>query len=85
MTGFVFYRMVAQSLAPLREGSAEGATATEGWQDKRDSLRPCLAVVLSLNLNLFAQAVNLRRSLAISTCRCTNTPIFTSSAFLHVA
>jgi len=79
MTSFAFYRMVAQSLAPLREGTAEGARATEGWQDKRDSLRLSRAVVLVLLVNMFAQAAYSRRSLSVSTSRCIDSLNFTSS------
>ncbi len=84
MTAGSLYRNIAKSLAPLREGTAEGAIASEGWQDKRDSLRLCPAVVLSLPVNSFAQAVNSTRSLSIVACACANTPFFTSPAFRHV-
>jgi hypothetical protein len=84
MTSFVFYRMVSQSLAPLRVGTAEGAIATEGWQDKSDSLRPCPAVVLSLLVSMFAQAANSPRSLTGSESRCPDASIFTSSIGAHV-
>ena len=64
MTSFVFYRVIAHSRAPLREGPGEGAQATKLWQDKRDSLRLCPAVVLSLLVNMFAQAAVSTRSLS---------------------
>lgn len=85
MTAGSLYRNIAKSLAPLREGTAEGAIASEGWQDKRDSLRPCPAVGLLLLVSTFAQAVNPTRSLSIVAYACANTPIRTSSAFRNVS
>jgi hypothetical protein len=73
------YRMMAQSLAPLRARTAEGAQATELWQDKRDGLRPCLAVGLSLLVNNFAQAAFSSCSLSYYASACSTTRIFTSS------
>ena len=84
MTSFVFYRVVAHSRAPLREGPGEGAQATKLWQDKRDSLRLCPAVVLSLLVNMFAQAAVSARSLYNSPKYCLNTQISTSSMDAHV-
>jgi len=85
MTSGSLYRKIAKSLAPLREGTAEGAIASEGWQDKRDSLRLGPAVVLALLVNMFAQAANSRCSLSISTSQCTDSSNFTSSDFRHVS
>jgi hypothetical protein len=84
MNHFGHYRTLAQVFAPLRERRGEGATASDLRQDKRDSLRHCPAVVLSLLDSMFAKAANSPRSLAILTCHCTITPICTSSAFAHV-
>jgi len=84
MTSFVFYRVLAHSIAPLREGPGEGAQATKLWQDKRDSLRLCPAVVLSLLVNMFAQAAGSARSLYNSPKYCLNTQISTSSVDAHV-
>ena len=79
MTSFVFYRGIAHSRAPLREGLGEGAPATKLWQDKRDSLRLCPAVVLSLLVNMFAQAAVSARSLSSAARHCLSVLIFTSS------
>ncbi len=84
MTGFVFHRVVAYSIAPLREGLGEGAQATKLWQDKRDSQRLCPAVVLSLLVNMFAQAAVSARSLYSSPKHCLNIQICTSSVDAHV-
>jgi len=84
MTNFAVWRMLAESLAPLCASAAEGAQATELWQDKRDSLRPCLAVGLSLRSKLFVQAADLTRSLSGSTNHYSTTRIPTSSACAHV-
>ncbi len=84
MTSFVFSRVVAHSRAPLREGPREGAQATKLWQDKRDSLRLGLAVVLSLLVNMFAQAAVSARSLYNSPRHWLNTLIPTSSIGSHV-
>lgn len=85
MTAGSLYRKIAKSLAPLREGTAEGAIASEGWQDKRDSLRLSRAVVLALLVNTFAQAAHSRRSLTISTSRYTDSTIFSSSDSCRVS
>jgi hypothetical protein len=84
MISFAFYRMVAHSIAPLREDPGEGAQATKLWQDKRDSLRLCPTVVLSLLVNMFAQAAVSARSLYNSPKHCLNTQISTSSVDAHV-
>ncbi len=84
MTGFVFHRVVAYSIAPLREGLGEGAQATKLWQDKRDSLRLCPAVVLSLLVNMFSQAALSARSLSNLATHCLNTLNPTSSIGSHV-
>ena len=85
MTAFSLYRMIARPLAPLCASPAEGAQATELWQDKRDSLRLSRAVVLVLLVNVFAQAVHSRRSLCVLTSHCVNSPFFTSPASHHVS
>ena len=84
MNSFVFYRGIADAIAPLREGPGEGAQATKLWQDKRDSLRLCPAVVLSLLVNMFAQAAVLARSLSFSTSYCAESSFVTSSGSWHV-
>ena len=83
MTSFVFYRVVAHSRAPLREGPGEGAQATKLWQDKRDSLRLCPAVVLSLLVNMFAQAALSAHSLSSAASHCLNWLISTSCVDAH--
>jgi hypothetical protein len=85
MTRFAFFRTPAHPIAPLREGCLAGAQATDLWQDKRDSLRPCPAVVLSLFVSTFAQAVPSTRSLSIFSSACYNTRFFTSSALRHAS
>lgn len=85
MNHFVFYRMAGRHFAPLREGSAEGATASELLQDKSDSLRLRSAVVMVLLVNTFAQPAHSGRSLSISTSRYTDSTIFTSPASQHVS
>ncbi len=84
MTSFVFYRVVAHSRAPLREGPGEGAHATKLWQDKRDSLRLCPAVGLALLVNMLAQAAISARSLYNSPSYCLSMLISTSSIDAHV-
>jgi hypothetical protein len=84
MTAFSLYRTTAHCLAPLCARTAEGAQATELWQDKRDSLRLSRAVVLVLLVNLFAQAAHSSHSLSISTSRCIDSSNFTSSDCCHV-
>ena len=84
MTSFVFRRVVAHSRAPLREGPGEGAQATKLWQDKRDSLRLCPAVVLSLLVNMFPQAAVSARSLSNLPSYWLSALISTSSIDAHV-
>lgn len=81
MIPFKLYRMLAQQLAPLCASVAEGAKATDLWQDKRDSLRLCPAVGLSLRINAFTQAVNSIRSLPKTITHCARTLISTSRDF----
>jgi hypothetical protein len=83
MTPLSHFRSIANILAPLRESFAEGAQATELRQDKRDSLRLCPAVGLSLRFNAIAQAAIFARSLslAVSVCACSGNS--TSSALRH--
>ncbi len=84
MTSFAFYWVVAHSVATLREGPGEGAQATKLWQDKRDSLRLCPAVALSLLVNMFIQAALSARSLYSSPKYWLNALIPTSSIDAHV-
>lgn len=85
MRPFAFCRASEHFFAPLCEERAEGAQATELWQDKRDSLRLSRAVVLAFLVNTFAQAAHSRRSLSISTSRYTDSTIFSSSDSCHVS
>jgi hypothetical protein len=85
MNRFASIRTPAHFLAPLREGRGAGAQATDLWQDKRDSPRPCPAVVLSLFVSTFAQAGNSTRSLSIFSSACNDVFFFTSSGFRHVS
>ncbi len=85
MIPFKLYRILAQQLAPLCASVAEGAQATDLWQDKRDSLWLSPAVVLALLVNMFAQAAYSRRSLSVSTSRCIDSSNFTSSDCCHVS
>ena len=84
MTAVCYFRRLAYVLAPLCASSAEGAPATELRQDKRDSLRLCPAVGLSLHFNAFTQAANSMRSLSLAASLCDDPPISTSSALRHV-
>jgi hypothetical protein len=56
-----------------------------GGQDKRDSLRPCPAVVLSFFVNTFVQPANSQRSLSIFAYDSNSSTIFTSSALRYVS
>jgi hypothetical protein len=85
MRPFAFCRASEHFFAPLCEERAEGAQATEGGQDKRDSLRLSRAVVLVLLVNIFAQAAYSRRSLFVSTSRYTDSPFFTLPDSCHVS
>lgn len=85
MTQLSHFRRLAYVLAPLCASPAEGAQATELLQDKRDSLRLCPAVVLSLRFNAFIQAAILMRSLLLLASLCNVASISTSSALSHVA
>ena len=85
MTQLSHFRRLAYVLAPLCASPAEGAPATELLQDKRDSLRPCPAVGLSLRFNAFTQAAFSIRSLSITACACNASSISTSSALRHGA
>ena len=84
MTNFAVWRMLAESLAPLCASAAEGAQATEERQDKRDSLRPCPAVGLSLRFNVLSQAALSAHSLSSCVSSCIATRISTSSVSAHV-
>lgn len=83
MIAFQLYRMLAQQLAPLCASVAEGAQATDLWQDKRDSLRRCPAVGLSFRINAFLQAARFVPSLPNRITLCARTLISTSHAFCH--
>lgn len=85
MTRFAFERVITCPVAPLRGGTGEGAQATKLLQDKRDSLRRSLAVVLVLLLNVFTQAAHSKRSLSVSISRCIESPFFTSRDYRYVA
>jgi hypothetical protein len=85
MSRLASFRTPAHVVAPLRECPAEGAQATELRQDKTDSLRPCPAVVLSLFISTFTQAVHSTRSLSIFSRSYSAAFFFTSSAFSHVS
>lgn len=85
MTRFSCFRRIAHVLAPLCASPAEGAQAIELRQDKRDSLRLCPAVGLSLNFNAFAQAAISMRSLSALASRYNDASISTSSAICHDA
>jgi hypothetical protein len=80
MTPFSHFRRIAHVLAPLCASAAEGAPATELLQDKRDSLRLCPAVGLSLSFNAFTQAAISMRSLSLVASLCKNASISTSSS-----
>jgi hypothetical protein len=85
MTQLSHFRRLAYVLAPLCASPAEGAQATELRQDKRDSLRLCPAVGLSLRFNAFIQAAFSIHSLSLFASPCNDAPISTSSALCHVA
>ncbi len=85
MTHLSHFRRLAYVLAPLCASAAEGAQATELGQDKRDSLRICPAVVLSLRFNAFTQAAFFMRSLSITASISKDSSISTSPAICHVA
>lgn len=81
MIPFKLYRMLAQQLAPLCASVAEGAQATDLWQDKRDSLRLCPAVGLSLCINAFRRAGGFLHSLPNRITICIRALISTSHDF----
>lgn len=85
MTPLPHFRRIAHVLAPLSASAAEGAPATGLLQDKRDSLRLCPAVALSLRFNAFTQAAISTRSLWFAASLCNNASISTSPAHCHVA
>jgi hypothetical protein len=85
MTQLSHFRKIAHVLAPLCASPAEGAPATELLQDKRDSLRLCPAVGLSLCFNAFTQLAISIRSLSLVASLCNDASISTSSALCHVA
>lgn len=83
MTSFAFYRASEHFFASLCEGRAEGAQATEGGQDKSDSLRRRWAVGLSLIVNALERGAKKPGSLSVSTSCFADTISLTSSAFRH--
>lgn len=85
MTQPSHFRRIARVLAPLCASPAEGPQATELRQDKRDSLRLCPAVGLSLRFNAFTQAAVSMRSLSITASASNISSISTSSTLCHVA
>jgi hypothetical protein len=85
MKEIAFYRRLANDVAHPAMFDGERDRAGYGGQDKRDSLRPCPAVVLSLFVSKFAQPMNSGRSLSIFACDSSSSTIFTSSAFPHVS
>jgi hypothetical protein len=84
MTQLSHFRRIAHVLAPVCASPAEGAPATELLQDKRDSLRLCPAVGLSLRFNAFTQAAFFMRSLSVTASASKVSSISTSSALRHV-
>ena len=78
------FRRIAHVLAPLCASGAEGAPATDSGQDKRDSLRNCPAVGLSLRFNAFIQAAFSTHSLSLVANPCNDALISTSSTLRHV-
>ncbi len=85
MTQLSHFPRIAHVLAPLCASPAEGAPATELLQDKRDSLRLCPTVGLSLCFNAFIQAAFSTHSLSLVASPCNDAPISTSSAIRYVA
>jgi hypothetical protein len=85
MTQLSRFRRIAHVLAPFCASAAEGAPATDLSQDKRDSLRLCPAVGLSLRFNAFTQAAVSMRSLSFVASLCNDASISTSSALCHVS
>jgi hypothetical protein len=85
MKEIVFHRRQANNVAHPAMFDGERDRAGYGWQDKRDSLRPCPAVVLSFLISTFTQPANSRRSLSIFACDSNSTAISTLSALLHVS
>jgi len=79
-----FHRRLANNVAHPAMFDGERDRAGYGGQDKRDSLRLCPAVVLSLFVSTFAQPANSGRSLSILACDYNSSTIFTSSALRHV-
>lgn len=84
MTAFALWRSLAKSLAPLCASAEEGAQATDLGQDKRDSLRRCPAVGLSLRVNTIKQAALSTRSLPVCASACSESRNSTSSTCAHV-
>lgn len=85
MSIFVSLRSLACFVAALCKVIGERAAASDLWQDKRDSLRLCRAVVLVCLVNMFAQAAHSNGSLSISTIHCMDPSNFTSPDSRHVS
>jgi hypothetical protein len=85
MTQLSHFRRIAYVLAPLCASGAEGAPATDLLQDKRDSLRLCPTVGLSLRFNAFTRVAASMRSLSLVASLCNDALFSTSSALRHVA
>lgn len=85
MKEIAFHRRLANNAAHPAMFDGERDRAGYGGQDKRDSLRPCPAVVLSLFVSKFAQPVNSGRSLPIFACDYNSSTILTSLALRHAS
>ena len=85
MTAFALWRSLAKSLAPLCASALEGAQATDLRPDKRDSLRLCPAVGLSLRRQHDSHRLRFRRAACqFAQAHVRNHEIFTSSLCAHV-
>jgi hypothetical protein len=85
MKEIVCHRRLANDVAHPAMFDGERDRAGYGGQDKRDSLRLCPTVALSLLVSTFVQAANSWRSLSIFACDPYSKAIFTSSALRHVS
>lgn len=84
MGKIALHRRLARNVVHPTMFDGERDRAGYGGQDKRDSLRLCPAVVLSLLVSTFVQATNSWRSLSIFAYDSNSVAIFTSSALRHV-
>jgi hypothetical protein len=85
MKKIALHRRLANNVVHPAMFDGERDRAGYGGQDKRDSLRLCPAVVLSLFVSTFVQPASSGRSLSIFACDSNSTAIFTSSALRHVS